>query len=85
MQRKRRHILLLEVHKLTIIVLCIFPLIYPHAAMAKSQREIIKKIEYGSCGDLYCFRQDLPRLQQYKLNRGDIESKRKVRFTPQEL
>lgn len=82
---KKRHILLLEVLiAFAIIVLCIFPLIYPHAAMAKSQREFIKKIELDHAVSLL-FGQIYQDLQRNKIEWNDIEGKRKFEITPDEL
>lgn len=85
MQSKRRPILLLEVLiAFAIIVLCIFPLIYPHAAMAKAQREFIKKIELDHVVTLL-FAQIYQDLLTNKIEWSDIESKRKFEITPQNL
>lgn len=85
MQSKRRPILLLEVLiAFAIIVLCIFPLIYPHAAMARAQREFIKKIELDHVVTLL-FAQIYQDLQTNKIEWSDIENKRQFELTPQDL
>lgn len=85
MQIKKRHILLLEVLiAFAIIVLCIFPLIYPHAAMAKSQREFIKKIELDHVVTLL-FSQVYQDLQTNRIPWSDIEGKRKFELLPETL
>lgn len=85
MLSKRRPILLLEVLiAFAIIVLCIFPLIYPHAAMAKAQREFIKKIELNHTVELL-FAQIYQDLLTNKIDWGDIENKRRFELTPQDL
>lgn len=82
---KRRPILLLEVLiAFAIIVLCIFPLIYPHAAMAKSQREFIKKIELDHVVTLL-FAQIYQDLQTNKIEWSDIESKKIFEVSAQDL
>ncbi len=82
---KRHPILLLEVLiAFAIIVLCIFPLIYPHAAMARTQREFIKKIELDHVVTLL-FAQVYQDLLTNKIEWGDIESKKGFEIMPQEL
>lgn len=82
---KKRPILLLEVLiAFAIIVLCIFPLIYPHAAMARAQREFIKKIELDHAVTLL-FAQIYQDLLTNKIQWEDIEGKRKFEVTPLEL
>ena len=82
---KRRTILLLEVLiAFAIIVLWVFPLIYPHAAMARSQREFIKKIELDHAVTLL-FAQVYQDLLTNKIEWNDIESKRRFEITPQDL
>lgn len=85
MQTKRRPILLLEVLiAFAIIVLCIFPLIYPHAAMAKAQREFIKKIELDHVVTLL-FAQIYQDLLMNKIEWNEIENKKKFEILPQDL
>lgn len=85
MQIKRRPILLLEVLiAFAIIVLCIFPLLYPHAAIARAQREFIKKIELDHAITLL-FAQIYQDLLTNKIEWMDIESKKKFEVTPQDL
>lgn len=85
MRTQRRHILLLEVLiAFAIIVLCIFPLIYPHVAMAKSQREFIKKIELDHVVTLL-FSQIYQDLQSNKISWQEIESKKRFELSPLDL
>lgn len=85
MQITRRHILLLEVLiAFAIIVLCIFPLIYPHAAMAKSQREFIRKIELDHVVTLL-FGQVYEDLQTNKIPWSAIEAKQEFEIPSLEL
>jgi hypothetical protein len=85
MRKQRRQILLLEVMiALAIIVLCIFPLIYPHAALARSQRTFLHKIDLDHVitlifSDIY---QDLQK-NQYEW--ADIQSQRHFDIDPDRL
>jgi hypothetical protein len=82
---KRRPILLLEVLiAFAIIVLCIFPLIYPHAMMAKSQREFIHKIELDHAVTLL-FAQIYQDLLTNKIEWADIEGKKQFEISQQDL
>lgn len=82
---KRRHILLLEVMiAFAIIVLCIFPLLYPHAMIAKTQREFIQNIELDHAVTLL-FSQVYQDLQSNRIEWGDIENGKKFEIAPQDL
>lgn len=82
---KKRQILLLEVLiAFAIIVLCIFPLIYPHAAMARAQRQFIKKIELDQAVS-HLFAQVYQDLLTNKIEWRDIESKRQFEVSSKDL
>jgi len=81
----KRPILLLEVLiAFAIIVLCIFPLIYPHAAMAKSQREFVRKIELDHAVTLL-FAQIYQDLYTNRIPWPDIENNKRFEIQSQDL
>lgn len=82
---KRRHILLLEVMiAFAIILLCIFPLLYPHVMIAKAQKEFIQKIELDHAVTLL-FGQVYQDLLSNKIEWRDIEGMRKFDVSDEEL
>lgn len=85
MIKKKRPILLLEVLiAFAIIALCIFPLIYPHAVIAKAQKEFIKKIELDHAVSLL-YAQIYQDLHRNKIEWSDIMSQRKFEILPEDL
>lgn len=85
MRIKKRSLLLLEVLiAFAIIVLCIFPLIYPHAAMAKAQKEFVQKVQLDHAVTLL-YGQIYQDLLTNKIEWPDIINKRRFEVTPEDL
>lgn len=82
---KHRSILLLEVLiAFAIIVMCIFPLIYPHVALVKAQKEFIQKIEIDHAVTLL-FGQIYQDLHTNQIAWKDIEAKKRFELSEQDF
>jgi len=85
MRVKKHSILLLEVLiAFAIIVLCIFPLIYPHAAMAKAQKEFVQKVRLNHAITLL-YGQIYQDLLANRIEWTDISNKRRFEIPPADL